>query len=63
MNNTSPTLGHSRPETTIIYMYVSYKRLMTIRNPLDVDVKNYTSKKGDENEANKYYTKTSALIM
>ena len=31
-------LGHSKPETTMIYTHVAQDHLMTIRNPLDVTV-------------------------
>jgi site-specific recombinase XerD len=32
-------LGHSRPETTMIYTHVSRKDLMNIKSPLDTAVK------------------------
>ncbi len=32
-------LGHSRPETTMIYTHVSRKDIMKIESPLDVTVK------------------------
>lgn len=37
-------LGHSRPETTMIYTHVTRKDLMKITNPLDVAVKNLKDK-------------------
>ena len=35
-------LGHSKPETTMIYTHVAQKHLMQIRNPLDVAVEAIT---------------------
>ena len=37
-------LGHSRPETTMIYTHVTKKDLMQITNPLDIAVKKLTDK-------------------
>jgi integrase/recombinase XerD len=39
-------LGHSRPETTMIYTHVSKKDLLNIESPLDIIVKSYMN---DEN--------------
>ena len=42
-------LGHSRPETTMIYTHVKRKDLMQISNPLDVAVQKFRdSDKGDD---------------
>jgi integrase/recombinase XerD len=39
-------LGHSRPETTMIYTHVLKKDLLNIESPLDLIVKSYMN---DEN--------------
>lgn len=36
-------LGHSKPETTMIYTHVTQKSLMKVTSPLDIAVKNYTN--------------------
>jgi len=42
-------LGHSKPETTMIYTHVAQKDLMQIRNPLDVAVEHITkTAKGEQ---------------
>lgn len=42
-------LGHSKPETTMIYTHVAKKDLMRIENPLDVTIKELTkSGKGEQ---------------
>jgi len=38
-------LGHSKPETTMIYTHVSKKSLLTVKSPLDLAVKNYINDK------------------
>lgn len=43
-------LGHSRPETTMIYTHVSRKDMLQIKSPLDVTVKEFLGKgKSEEN--------------
>lgn len=43
-------LGHSRPETTMIYTHVSRKDLLKIESPLDIALKElYQTGKSDEN--------------
>lgn len=43
-------LGHSRPETTMIYTHVSKRDLMQIKSPLDVSLKSLSSSdKSDKN--------------
>ncbi|MEZ4803803.1 MAG: tyrosine-type recombinase/integrase, partial [Gelidibacter sp.] len=42
-------LGHSKPETTMIYTHVAQRDLMQIRNPLDVTVEQIT-KNGKEQQ-------------
>ncbi|MGB8705489.1 MAG: site-specific tyrosine recombinase/integron integrase [Gillisia sp.] len=43
-------LGHSKPETTMIYTHVAQKDLMQIKSPLDMAIKKYMeSGKGNEN--------------
>jgi len=44
-------LGHSRPETTMIYTHVSKKSLMSVRSPLDVAITKY--QKENENDLKK----------
>lgn len=39
-------LGHSKPETTMIYTHVSKKSLVAVRSPLDIAVKNYIDSRG-----------------
>jgi len=34
-------LGHSKPETTMIYTHVAQKQLIQIKSPLDIAVKKY----------------------
>ena len=42
-------LGHSKPETTMIYTQVAQKDLNKIKNPLDIAVERITNNsKGDE---------------
>lgn len=41
-------LGHSKPETTMIYTHVAKKDLMQIRNPLDVTVESLAKNQKDE---------------
>ena len=36
MRHIQSLLGHSRPETTMIYTHVKRKDLMAIQNPLDI---------------------------
>ena len=43
-------LGHSRPETTMIYTHVSKKDLLNIKSPLDIALKNLD--KTDKNNKN-----------
>ncbi|WP_372920080.1 site-specific tyrosine recombinase/integron integrase [Salegentibacter sp.] len=43
-------LGHSSPETTMIYTHVTQKDLMQIRSPLDVTLESLTKK--DKNKSN-----------
>lgn len=43
-------LGHSSPETTMIYTHVTQKDLMQIRSPLDVTLESLT--KNDKNKSN-----------
>ena len=43
-------LGHSRPETTMIYTHVTQKDLSKIRSPLDESIKDFMERyKGDSN--------------
>ena len=41
-------LGHSKPETTMIYTHVAQKDLLRIQNPLDMAVKQLTKVKKEE---------------
>lgn len=43
-------LGHSRPETTMIYTHVAQHDLMEIRSPLDVTVSNLSKTDKDDNK-------------
>ncbi|MFD2517733.1 tyrosine-type recombinase/integrase [Salinimicrobium flavum] len=45
-------LGHSKPETTMIYTHVSRKDIMKIESPLDVTVKEMLNSATDKNNAN-----------
>ena len=41
-------LGHSRPETTMIYTHVTQKDLMKIRSPLDESIKQILERGKDD---------------
>jgi site-specific recombinase XerD len=43
-------LGHSKPETTMIYTHVSKKDLLRIESPLDIAVKKVTKEVNDERD-------------
>ena len=43
-------LGHSKPETTMIYTHVSKKDLLRIESPLDIAIKKITKAGGIEND-------------
>ncbi|WP_047416518.1 tyrosine-type recombinase/integrase [Cellulophaga sp. Hel_I_12] len=43
-------LGHSKPETTMIYTHVSKKDLLRIESPLDIAIKKITKAENIENE-------------